>query len=73
MIAHNLTRWVSRVGLRETLVATDTVRRRHLGVPGRVVHSGRRLHLRLPTNWPWAEQFLAALARLRAIPRPALA
>ncbi len=73
VIAHNLTRWVSRVGLRETLVATDTVRRRHLGVPGRVVHSGRRLHLRLPTNWPWAEQFLAALARLRAIPRPALA
>ena len=56
VIAHNLTRWVSRVGLSETLVATDTVRRRHLGVPGRVVHSGRRLHLRLPTNWPWAEQ-----------------
>ena len=73
VVAHNLTRWVSRIGLGETLVATDTVRRRHLGVPGRLVRLGRRLHLRLPTNWPWAEQFLAALARLRAVPRPALA
>lgn len=73
VVAHNLTRWVSRIGLEETLLATDTVRRRHLGVPGRLVHSGRRLQLRLPTNWPWAEQFLAALARLRAVPRPDLA
>src|SRR6266568_1931612 len=72
VIAHNLTRWVCRIGLGEDLIATKTVRRRHLGVPGRLVRSGRRLHLHLPTNWPWAEQFLAALARLRAIPRPAL-
>jgi len=73
VIAHNLTRWVSRIGLGEDLVATKTVRRRHFTVPGRLVRSGRRVDLRLPTYWPWAEQFLAALARLRAIPGPALA
>jgi len=25
--------------------------------------------LHLPSGWPWAEGFLAALARLRALPR----
>ena len=33
VIAHNLARWVSRLGLGETLIATDTLRRRHLRTP----------------------------------------
>jgi hypothetical protein len=67
VIAHNLTRWVGRIGLGEDLVATKTVRRRHFSVPGRLVRSGRRVDLRLPTYWPWADQFDAALVQLRAI------
>jgi hypothetical protein len=70
VIAHNLTRWVCRIGLGEDLLATKTVRRRHFTVPGRLVRSGRRVELRLPTSWPWAAQFDAALVRLRAISVP---
>ncbi|WP_339120953.1 hypothetical protein [Pseudonocardia sp. D17] len=27
------------------------------------MHTARRLHLRLPANWPWADAFLTALTR----------
>ncbi len=67
VIAHNLARWVSRLGLGETLIATDTLRRRHLRTPGRITRSGRKLTLHLPTRWPWAEQFANSLTRLRRI------
>jgi hypothetical protein len=46
----------------------DVLRRRLLHLPGRLTRSARR---RLPRDWPWATQFLAALARLRATPLPA--
>jgi hypothetical protein len=39
-----------------------------LHLPGRLTRSARRRLLHLPTDWPWATQFLTALARLRAIP-----
>jgi len=65
--AHNLARWVSRLGLGETLIATDTLRRRHLRTPGRITRSGRKLTLHLPTRWPWAEQFNNSLAHLRSV------
>ena len=67
VIAHNLARWVSRLGLGETLIATDTLRRRHLRTPGRITRSARKLTLHLPTHWPWAEQFTNALNRLRTV------
>ena len=38
----------------------------------RLTRSARRLTLHLPQGWPWAEQATLALARLRAIPLPAL-
>ena len=41
-----------------------------LALPGRLTRSARQRLLHLPTNWPWAQQFLNALARLRAVPRP---
>ena len=71
VMAHNLARWTSRIGLGEGIVTTKTLRRRYLGLPGRVTRSARRLTLHLPARWPWAEAFIRALARLRAIPLPA--
>ena len=65
--AHNLARWTSRIGLGETVIATDTLRRRHLRTPGRITRSAHKLTLHLPARWPWAEQFNESLARLRTI------
>jgi hypothetical protein len=65
--AHNLARWTSRIGLGETIVATDTIRRRHLAMPGRITHSARNLTLHLPQRWPWADAFNACLTNLRAV------
>jgi hypothetical protein len=67
VIAHNLARWTSRLGLHETIITTDTLRRHHLRLPGRITRSARRYTLHLPTRWPWREQFNTALARLRSI------
>jgi hypothetical protein len=50
---------------------TKTLRRRLLTLPGRLTRSARRRRLHLPTDWPWAEQFLDALACLWALPLPA--
>ncbi len=67
VIAHNLARWTSRIGLQETIIATDTLRRHHLRLPGRITRSARRRTLHLPARWPWREQFTTALARLRSV------
>ena len=66
VVAHNLARWTSRLGLGESLIATDTLRRRYLRTPGRLTHSARRFSLHLPQHWPWAERFSDSLANLRA-------
>jgi len=42
VMAHNLARWTSRLGLGETLIATDTLRRRYLRLPGRLTSSARK-------------------------------
>jgi hypothetical protein len=69
VIAHNLARGVGALaGTPRTTVAT--LRRRLFTVPGRLVHSARRLHLRLPTRWPWADQFATALSVINALPNP---
>src|SRR6266508_2089355 len=70
VIAHNLARWTSRIGLGETLITTKTLRTRYLALPGRLTRSARKLHLHLPTRWPWAREFLLALDRLRCVPFP---
>ncbi len=68
-LAHNLLRWTASIGLRiDGPVVAKTIRRRFVAVGGRLTRSARRLHLHLPTRWPWADAFLAALARLRALP-----
>ena len=68
-MAHDLARWIGRIGLGETrIVTTKTIRRRFLGFAGRLTRSARRTTLHLPTLWPWADAFRMALARLRAVP-----
>jgi hypothetical protein len=68
-LAHNLLRWVATIGLAtRDLVVAKTLRRRLLAPPGRLTRSARQRRLHLPRDWPWAGQFLAALARLQAVP-----
>jgi hypothetical protein len=68
-LAHNLVRWTTCIGLGiDGPVVAKTIRRRFIAVGGRLTRSARRLHLHLPTAWPWAEAFLVALQRLRALP-----
>ena len=38
--------------------STATIRRQLINIPARPVRSARRVHLRLPINWPWAEAWL---------------
>jgi hypothetical protein len=70
VIAHNLARWTSRIGLGETLISTKTLGNRYLDLHGRLTRSARRWRLHLPTRWPWAREFLLALDRLRCVPFP---
>jgi hypothetical protein len=70
LLAQALLRWTALLCLEGTLALAEPklVRQRLLHVAGRIVRSGRRVALRLPRNWPWAEALAAAFARLRALP-----
>jgi hypothetical protein len=69
VIAHNLGRAVGIFAGHDLEKATAaTLQRRVFTVPGRLVRSGRRRHLRLPATWPWAHAIEQALARIQAIP-----
>ena len=70
VMAHNLSRWTTRIGLGEPLTTTKSLRRRFFSLAGRITSSARRLTLHLPQGWPWQNQFSSALARLRALPLP---
>lgn len=70
VIAHNLARWTTRIGLGEPVTTTKTLRRRFFSLAGRITRKARRLILHLPQDWPWQNQFSSALARLRALPLP---
>lgn len=58
--------------------AAATQRRKVFTVPGRLVRTGRRRHLRLPDSWPWADAIStrpghdhrAPAALLRTTPAP---
>ena len=69
VMAHNLGRAVAILAGPELAKATAaTLRRKVFTMPGRLVHSGRRRHLRLPARWPCAEAITAAFGRIHAIP-----
>lgn len=70
LLAQALLRWAARLCLDGELALAEPkrVRQRLLHVAGRLVRSGRRVALRLPRSWPWAEALVRAFARLRALP-----
>jgi hypothetical protein len=70
LAAQALLRWAALLCLDGELALAEPkrVRQRLLHVAGRLVRSGRRVALRLPRSWPWAEALVAAFARLRALP-----
>jgi hypothetical protein len=70
LLAQALLRWAALLCLQGELALAEPkrVRQRLLHVAGRLVRSGRRVILRLPRNWPWAEALVAAFARLGAMP-----
>ena len=70
VVAHNLARWTTRIGLGEPVATARTLRQRCFSLPGRLTRKARRLTLHLPQGWPWQNQFSRALARLRALPLP---
>ena len=70
VIAHNLARWTARIGLAEGIVHDQDAPAAALRSRRRLTRSARQLTLHLPARWPWAVNFTAALARLRAIPLP---
>jgi hypothetical protein len=70
-LAHNLLRQTHLLAMPgQTIRTARTLRRRLLTIPARLTTTARRTTLRMPARWPWAADFLAALARLRALPPP---
>lgn len=68
-LAHNLLRWTQLIGLPDgTARAARTLRRRLLQIAGRLTRHGRSWTLHLPARWPWESDYIAALARIRALP-----
>ncbi len=68
-LAHNLLRWTQLLGLPDATVrAARTLRRRWLQIAGRLTHHGRSWTLHLPARWPWQNDYLHALKRIRALP-----
>jgi hypothetical protein len=69
VMAHNLSRAVGQLAGPDLDTATaSTLRRKVFTMPGRLVHSARRRHLRLPKNWPWRNAITTALTAVTAIP-----
>ncbi len=69
VMAHNLGRAIGQLAGPDLERATaTTLRRKIFTMPGRLVHTGRRRHLRLPASWPWTDPIQLALTRITAIP-----
>ncbi|MDQ4131751.1 MAG: IS1380 family transposase [Actinomycetota bacterium] len=68
-VAYNLARWTATAtGLGR--VTTKTLRLTIIAVPARLVHRSRRLRLRMPRHWPWADAIRDALATFARIAAP---
>ena len=67
-MAHNLARWTARLGgLGDRIITTPKLCQRFIAIPGHITHSGRRTRLHLVQSWPWAEAFMTALDKIRAV------
>ena len=71
VMAFNLTRAAATVTTSPALVraTTGTIRRKLIHVPARIATSARRLHLHLPSRWPWQKEWSALYDAL--LTRPA--
>ncbi len=71
-IAHDLLTWTQTLLLNGELAKAEPKRLRYrlLHTAARLAISGRQARLRLQATWPWATEFAAAFARLRALPAP---
>jgi hypothetical protein len=68
-LAHNLHRWTELIGAAAPVVrAARSLRRRRLALPGRLTRHAGRWTLHLPARWPWQNEFVEALERIRALP-----
>lgn len=71
VLAHNLGRWtLQTAGAKWARATVATLRRKLISMPARLVHTSRRLLLRAPTGWPWADAYRTAMARIAALPAP---
>jgi hypothetical protein len=70
MLAHDLIAWTQALLLDGDLANAEPkrVRYRLLHVAGRLAFSARKAKLHLQSTWPWANQLVAAFARLKALP-----
>ena len=75
-LGHNLSRWTQRLGELEAGrdgadLRAKRFRFRYLAIPALLVRSARRLTLKLRSDYPLKDRFIAALDRLRLLPAPA--
>ena len=76
-LGHNLCCWTQQLGSlgagrRGGDLRAKRLRYRYLAIPAMVVRSGRRFTLRLHVDYPYLEQFIAALTRLEVLRAPPL-
>ena len=71
VLAHNLSRWTGILGGGDGPTMNHaTMRTRLIAIAATLVNRSGKPTLRLPLNWPWADQFTATLTALRALPAP---
>jgi hypothetical protein len=73
LAAADLLTWTQALCLDGELARCEpaALRYRLLHVAARLVRTGRRWHLKIDKDWPWATHLATAFARLRAAPWPA--
>jgi hypothetical protein len=71
MIACILLAWLRQLALDSDLARAEpkTLRYRILHTAARLVHGGRRRHLKIQASWPWAEVITTAWRRIDALPQ----
>jgi hypothetical protein len=69
-LAHNVARWLRHFALPREFHRCRAKRLRlaFFNIAARVVHHARQLWLRIPNSHAWADAFIEALTRIRALP-----
>ena len=72
LAAADLLSWMQKLCLTGDLARCEpaALRYRLMHVAARLVRTGRRWHLKIDHDWPWATDLATAFARLRAAPWP---